>query len=271
MHVVLAVRQHDGDLHGGRWRQPRSEVDVSRARTGGLRRLLDPPVVLAYHGISAAARDDGSLLLIDPDHLRSHVTMLQKRGYDFRTAGELVADAELGPPVRTAVLTFDDGWLDGLTTVAPLLEELGVRATFYVNPGRWGEQHPDVAGEPGRLLDADQARALHDRGMELGSHSRDHAVLTGLDDASLADDLAQSKAAVEALTGEPCPTLAYPFGIYDDRVGAAARAAGYELCFGWLPGPWDRYGAPRLPPPTRFGAWALRLKMRGVHKPVKKP
>ena len=54
-------------------------------------------------------------------------------------------------------------------------------------------------------------------------------------------------------------------------MGRAAADAGYELCFGWLPGPWNRYGAPRLPPPTRFGAWALRLKMRGVHKPVPRP
>ena len=107
--------------------------------------------------------------------------------------------------------------------------------------------------------------------MEIGSHSRDHAVLTALDDRQLAEDLAESRAAVEDLTGQPCRTLAYPFGIYDDRVAAAARNAGYELCFGWLPGPWRRYEAPRLPPPTRAGAWALRLKMRGVHKPVPKP
>ena len=231
---------------------------------------LHPPVVLAYHGISAA-HDDRSRLLIDPAHLRSHVAMLKRRGYEFRTAGELVADAEAGPPPRTAVLTFDDGWLDGLTTVAPLLEGLGVRATFYINPGKLGGQHPDVPGAPGRLLDADQARELHGRGMELASHSRDHAVLTELDDATLADDLAASKASIEELTGEPCMTLAYPFGIYDERVGRFAADAGYELCFGWLPGPWDRYGAPRLPPPTRFGAWALRLKMRGVHKPIRRP
>jgi peptidoglycan/xylan/chitin deacetylase (PgdA/CDA1 family) len=228
-------------------------------------------VILAYHGISAAARDDGSLLLIDPEHLRSHVEMLKRRGYEFRTAGELVACADEGPPPRTAVLTFDDGWLDALTTVAPLLEGLGVRATFYVNPGRWGAQHSDVAGEPGRLLDAGQARELHERGMELASHSRDHAVLTELDDGTLADDLSESKAAIEAITGEPCTTLAYPFGIFDERVERAARACGYELCFGWLPGPWSRYGAPRLPPPTRLGAWGLRLKMRGVHKPVARP
>lgn len=230
-----------------------------------------PPVILAYHGISSAARDDESRLLIDPDHLRSHVAMLKRRGYRFRTAGELVADAESGPPARTAVLTFDDGWLDGLTTVAPLLDRLGVRATFYINPGKLGGQHPDVPGEPGRLLDAGQASELHGRGMEVASHSRDHAVLTELDDAALADDLAASKASIEELTGEPCLTLAYPFGIYDDRVSRAAAKAGYELCFGWLPGPWDRYGAPRLPPPTRFGAWALRLKMRGIHKPVARP
>jgi len=86
-------------------------------------------------------------------------------------------------------------------------------------------------------------------------------------DAARSSARAASKAAIEAITSEPCTTLAYPFGIYDGRVERAAQAAGYELCFGWLPGPWSRFGAPRLPPPTRLGAWGLRLKMRGVHKP----
>ena len=63
------------------------------------------------------------------------------------------------------------------------------------------------------------------------------------------------------MTGEPCRTLAYPYGLYDERVVRAAGEAGYELAFGWLPGPWRPLEAPRLPAPPRHGARRLSLKL----------
>ena len=77
----------------------------------------------------------------------------------------------------------------------------------------------------------------------------------------------ESKTAVERLTGRPCRTLAYPYGLYDERVVPAARAAGYELAFGWLPGPWRALEAPRLPAPPRHGARRLALKLAGLRRP----
>jgi peptidoglycan/xylan/chitin deacetylase (PgdA/CDA1 family) len=102
--------------------------------------------------------------------------------------------------------------------------------------------------------------------MELGSHSLSHPDLRKLDDAELSRQLEESKAAVEQITGRPCRTLAYPFGLYDERVVAAAGAAGYELAFAWLPGPWRPLEAPRLPAPPRHGAGRLGLKLLGVRR-----
>jgi peptidoglycan/xylan/chitin deacetylase (PgdA/CDA1 family) len=150
--------------------------------------------------------------------------------------------------------------------VAPLLERLGVRGTFYVSPGLLGRQHPQVAGDEGRLLDADEAGALAEAGMELGSHAMSHRDLRLLDDDELAGELQDSKAAVEKITGRPCRTLAYPYGLYDERVTQAAAAAGYELAFAWLPGPWKPLAAPRLPAPPRHGALRLALKLAGLRR-----
>ena len=36
---------------------------------------------------------------------------------------------------RTAVLTFDEGWLDGLTTMMPLLARPDIGTSFFVCPG----------------------------------------------------------------------------------------------------------------------------------------
>lgn len=239
-----------------------------------LRRAALRPLTLAYHGVNepGAPGADPMDLVMPPAILESHVRLLQRLGYRFATAEEVLATGR--PQARgTATLTFDDGWRDALTVVAPLLRRLGVRATFYVNPGLWGMQHASVTGPAGRLLTEPEAGELAAAGMELGAHSMHHDDLRTLGDAELATDLAENKAAVEAVTGRPCRTLAYPFGAHDQRVRAAARAAGYELAWAWLPGPWDRFAAPRLPGPTRHGARRLGLKMAGLgrHREIGPP
>ena len=221
------------------------------------------PVVLAYHGVGPPDGDDARLL-ITLERLEAHIRYLQRRGYRFSTAEELVDD---GAPGRgTAVLTFDDGFRTWLTDVAPLLRRLGVSGTFYVSPGLFGQQHWHLSGDAGRMLTEDEARGLGMEGMELGSHTISHADLRLLDGRELAYELSESKAVVESLTDRPCRTLAYPYGLYDDRVIDAAREAGYELAFAWLPGPWRTFAAPRLPAPPRHGAVGLALKLAGIRR-----
>jgi peptidoglycan/xylan/chitin deacetylase (PgdA/CDA1 family) len=223
-----------------------------------------PPITIAYHGVGQIDPADDELgLVMSPELLESQVRFLQRAGYRFRTAAE-VAD---GRPQRgTAVLTFDDGWQDALDVVTPLLNRLGVNATFFINPGLLGQMHHVVNGPAGQLLDEDGARALVAAGFELGSHSMTHVDLRTLDDAALARELTDSRAAIAELTGSGCRVLAYPFGAHDARVQAAARNAGYELALAWLPGPWNPFAAPRLPGPTRHGARRLMLKMVGVRR-----
>jgi peptidoglycan/xylan/chitin deacetylase (PgdA/CDA1 family) len=227
--------------------------------------LLRRGVALAYHGVGELSdAGDPKRLVVAPHHLEAHVLLLKRLGYRFFTAEEAL---ETGLPSRAAVLTFDDGFRDALTIALPLLRRLGVRASFYVCPGLWGAQHPDVPGEGGRLLDEAEARALYEGGMELGAHSLTHADLRGLDDASMERELADSRERVEAITGRPCRTMAYPYGLWDERVAGAARAAGYRLAWAWLPGPWDPLAAPRLPAPPRHGAGRLALKLLGIRRP----
>jgi peptidoglycan/xylan/chitin deacetylase (PgdA/CDA1 family) len=232
-----------------------------------LDRFLRPPAVLAYHGVSAAVGDDGDgadpeRLVLSPARFASQVAYLRRLGYRFLTASALAADA--APAPGTAALTFDDGWADGLEVVEPLLRRHHIPATFYVCAGWLGGHHPQVPGPAGRLLDGDGLARLCEAGMEIGSHSMAHRDLRLLADSELADDLRRSKQVIEDATGRPCRTLAYPYGLADARVEAAAMAAGYELAFGWWPGPWRREHAPRLPAPPRHGAGRLALKLVGV-------
>jgi peptidoglycan/xylan/chitin deacetylase (PgdA/CDA1 family) len=230
-------------------------------------KLFRAPIVLCHHGVGEVDDTiDPKTLVVSPKHLEGQILWLQRNGYSFVTADEI--DPAAGPAPRTAVLTFDDGWRDALTTVLPILRRLEVRATFYVCPGLWGGQHPDVRGDAGRILTRQETAQLHDAGMDLGSHTMTHKDLRRLTEDELAWELETSKASIEELIGGPCKTFAYPFGLFTDREMKAVASVGYEIGFGWLPGPWRAHAAPRMPGPPRNGATRLALKMMGIRRRV---
>ena len=58
---------------------------------------------------------------------------LRDAGYRVLPVAELVAAAAAGSlEGRSVALTFDDGYLDALTSAAPILESFGFPATFFI-------------------------------------------------------------------------------------------------------------------------------------------
>ena len=230
---------------------------------------LGGPLALTYHAVDdiggdVTYADDPHRLVTSPEHLGSHIRLLRRLGYEFVTADRLTGGDR--PRGRIAALTFDDGFAAWVTHALPVLEREGAVATFYVCPGWWEDQHPDIAGRAGRLMASRDVRRLVDAGMALGSHAWDHPDLRRLDDAELERQLAHSRRAIEDLTGARCSTFAYPFGLYDERVANAVAVAGYDLAWGWVPGRWRRFAAPRLAAPPRHGGSRLLLKMAGIRR-----
>jgi peptidoglycan/xylan/chitin deacetylase (PgdA/CDA1 family) len=190
-------------------------------------------VSLCYHGVSHSWR---SSLAVTPQQLHAQVSFFLARGYRPATVVEALGPQPKG---RVLVVTFDDAMRSVHRLALPVLERLGVVATVYVPtryilegaPMSWPEVHGHLATEDASELDPmtpDQLREVAGRGWEVGSHTRTHPWLTKLDNAALATELTQSKAELEQLMGQPCHTLAYPFGAHDGRVAAATAAAGYD-------------------------------------------
>jgi peptidoglycan/xylan/chitin deacetylase (PgdA/CDA1 family) len=101
-------------------------------------------------------------------------------------------------------------------------------------------------GRPEPGLDEDGIRALVAGGFEIGFHTRDHELLGALDDEALGHALRDGRSRLEEVTGAPLRTIAYPFGIADGRVAAAARAAGFEAGFTLDARPVSELGDPLL-------------------------
>ena len=78
----------------------------------------------------------------------------------------------------------------------------------------------------------DHLRALAHAGMDVESHTRRHRVLQTLDADGLRDELAGSRADLEAQLGRPVRAIAYPVGrriAHLTAIRAAVAAAGYKI------------------------------------------
>ncbi|MBO0725789.1 MAG: polysaccharide deacetylase family protein, partial [Blastocatellia bacterium] len=62
-----------------------------------------------------------------------------------------------------------------------------------------------------------QAREMAGAGMEIGSHTLTHPILTGLSDERLRDEVVQSRDRIQSAIGRKVETFCYPNGDYDLR------------------------------------------------------
>jgi peptidoglycan/xylan/chitin deacetylase (PgdA/CDA1 family) len=220
--VPVFCRAGDGfDLSG----QPTVRI------IGGVSRR---PLILAYHAVDSAWT---SKLAVSETSLREHAGYLHQRGYVGLTASEAERRRLDGTlPERSVVFTFDDGYAS-TSRAAEVLAGYGYPGTVFVvtrfadsgDPLTWfgvDDHEPELM----RPLGWDALGGLRDAGWEVGSHTCTHPLLTSLDGERLRCELVESRSRVIERLGS-CTSIAYPYGIADARVAAAAAAAGYSTAF----------------------------------------
>lgn len=94
---------------------------------------LDPPViVLIYHRVTTLSADPG-MLAVSPENFREQMRYLKE------TVSLVRFEDDWAKVVKPAVcITFDDGYADNALETLPIIEEVGVPATFFVSTGTIG-------------------------------------------------------------------------------------------------------------------------------------
>jgi peptidoglycan/xylan/chitin deacetylase (PgdA/CDA1 family) len=193
---------------------------------------MNDSLILCYHAVSPTW---SAPLSITPDALHRQLSWLVRRGWRGTTFREAVLDP---PPGKIVAVTFDDAFASVHTLARPILAELGLPGTVFVptafisahRPLSWpGIDHwaQTAAAAELQCMSWAQLGALAAEGWELGSHTRTHPHLRGIDDQALRIELADSRQELTAHMGMQCTSVAYPYGDVDERVAAAAHAAGY--------------------------------------------
>lgn len=185
---------------------------------------IDLPILM-YHRVQEVPAGSTDVVLqnlsVPPRAFREQVDLLTQLGVEAATMDDVLDYLYARRPVprRAVALTFDDGYDNTYTQAFPILRAAGLRATVYVITG--------LVGSPGYLT-WDQLRELAGQGWNVQSHSATHPDLRALAPAELQRQLRESRTAIERELGRPVSHLAYPAGLYDQRVVDAAALAGYR-------------------------------------------
>ncbi len=228
--------------------------------------------ILTYHrvaphceGVPAPSHN------VEPVKFREQIAGLQQRGYTFRPLSALLEQPYTGEVFaeRTAVVTFDDGFESVYTQAFPVLQELGVPFTLFVNTAYVGQSDPfpfdawgcefsaRVPSAAYRPLTTLQCRTMLESGlMELGAHTHTHADFRSHPEF-LRQDLTECARLLRSEFGIEKPSFAFPFGsrkegFVSEELIAAARQTGVCCALSTECGPvdptsdpfqWGRYNA----------------------------
>lgn len=203
----------------GRWIAQANEFLGGLRDSGGLR-------VLLYHAIGTTLPSASYGLTVSIERFRAQMMWLRDQGDIELVALEAgVRLLDRRPSRRLVAVTFDDGYLDNLTTAAPILCGLGIPFTVFVTVSYLSPQA--AAGQTFLSIAGLQELASLD-GVSVGVHGYSHRPMTRLSQSELCKDLANAKSRLEAITQRRISGLSYPHGAVNARVVEVAKACGYE-------------------------------------------
>ena len=120
-------------------------------------------------------------------------------------------------------ITFDDGYIDALTVIAPLLCARQIPFHVFMSSAR-------INGTDRKYLSPTQVVELSNMpGVTIGAHGATHRSLTSLSSSEMAAELRASKVDLEAVLQKPVTTMSYPYGHVDESVRKAAHEAGFAF------------------------------------------
>jgi peptidoglycan/xylan/chitin deacetylase (PgdA/CDA1 family) len=181
--------------------------------------------ILMYHYVRTppSLKTDwlGYKLSVSPADFNAQMDLLSRHGFhpvDFNDVRAYFAGtAPL--PANPVVITLDDGYADLYTSAYPILAAHGFKAVAYIVSG--------FVGQP-RYASAAQVVQMDENGIEIASHTVDHANLARSSYASVMHELVDSKLRLERLVGHPVLDFAYPSGQFSAQVVSEVIRAGYD-------------------------------------------
>ena len=176
---------------------------LRRQKNRCLNRLDQPVVVLVYHRVSTLPSDP-QILAVSPENFRAQLQFLKNNFPLVRFEDDWL---HLKRP--SVAITFDDGYADNALEALPILEDMGVPATFFVSTGSintcqefwWDELERVLLGERNYPTSFSLVDHQHGKTWPTDSLARRAALYRELHRLIMRIDSAQREIWIEQLRG----------------------------------------------------------------------
>jgi peptidoglycan/xylan/chitin deacetylase (PgdA/CDA1 family) len=193
--------------------------------------------ILYYHSIG----DTPVRSSVSPGAFEAQIGHLVRAGYALLSLSEatarLASRAPLSP--RSVVITLDDGFRDNYEHAFPILARFGVRATVFLTVSYIGTDRlptltrTEFMPQP---LSWEQVKEMHAQGIEFGSHTLTHPMLSQVSPDVARREIAESRRQIEDRLGVPARFFCYPRGDYNAAVKRMVKEEGYAAACTTRPG-----------------------------------
>jgi peptidoglycan/xylan/chitin deacetylase (PgdA/CDA1 family) len=188
--------------------------------------------ILMYHHVEdmgKANADGHGGLTVSPDFFDSQMGELVSRGYRVISVEELINDLfNNQKPGKVAVVTLDDGYEDNFQNAFQIAKKYGVHLNIMLATGLM--ENPD-------FLKWNEISEMKNSGLvSFGNHTWSHFSLPNGDDAKINSEISISQTQIQDHLGFKPIYIAWPWGSYDNRTIAGARANGISAGLSTIPG-----------------------------------
>jgi peptidoglycan/xylan/chitin deacetylase (PgdA/CDA1 family)/uncharacterized low-complexity protein len=193
-------------------------------------------VVLCYHRFEEKPKDS---LGLAPAEFERQMDALKEHGFTVISMRDFLLwrRGEKALPEKSALITVDDGFRSVYEVAWPILKAREYPFTLFIYTNY-------VKGQPnagGQSMSWGELAEMRDAGVDIQSHTVSHSNMkfekgkwgvkykTG--EEWLKAEMEVSKKMLEQKLGIPVGAVAYPYGVHNQKIRAAAMDAGYEVAF----------------------------------------
>ena len=197
-------------------------------------------VIFGYHRfVNNVRRPDTE---ITPQAFEAQMQELKNKGIAVIPMQDFLAwrRGEKAIPVKSAIITFDDGWKSQHEVAWPILKKFNYPVTLFIytegiKPGHFSG---------GESMSWDQLAEMRDAGIDIQGHTATHQDLRRPYDKVakkklsppeyeqwLENEVVGSKQTIEQKLGVKVNCFAVPYGFHNDHIREVVTKAGYEALF----------------------------------------
>ncbi|RLC92980.1 MAG: hypothetical protein DRI39_07105 [Chloroflexi bacterium] len=202
--------------------------------------------ILCYHRVCGLPKTNDIMdsLNVTPGEFAKQMAFLSQNGFNSVTLEDLIEYRQKGtkPPPRTVIVTFDDGYRDNCLNAFPIMEQYGIKGTFFVvtdyidtdrifhwlHLGGISLSHSQENRQCWRPLSRHEIAEMSARGACFGSHTKTHCYLSQVDETTALEELKGSRECLEEILRRPVTCLSYPHADTNESVKGWVQEAGYR-------------------------------------------